>query len=150
MKKNGIVVVLGLIALLLVSASPASAQTKEDLKEIERAVLDYVEGIYEMKPEWIKRSVHPDLEKFGFARRSPDDDWRIIPMTYERLVEIAATYYADEGGAPADAPKKVEILDALNQTASAKLTADWGVDYFHLAKYDGKWKIVQVLWQSMN
>lgn len=54
------------------------------------------------------------------------------------------------GGAPADAPKKVEILDLLNQTASAKLTASWGVDYFHLAKYEGKWKIVHVLWQSLD
>ncbi len=49
---------------------------------------------------------------------------------------------------PKDAPKNVEVLDVLNQTASAKLTASWGIDYMHLAKYDGKWKIVQVLWQS--
>jgi hypothetical protein len=71
-------------------------------------------------------------------------------MTFEQLVQLAASYSEDEGGAPADAPKKVEILDALDQTASAKLTADWGVDYFHLAKYDGKWKIVHVLWQSLD
>ena len=38
----------------------------------------------------------------------------------------------------------------MNQTASAKLTAAWGVDYFHLAKYGGKWKIVHVLWQSLD
>jgi len=42
----------------------------------------------------------------------------------------------------------VTVLDALDQTASAKLVADWGVDYLHLARYDGRWKIVNVLWQS--
>ena len=136
--------------LLLAGATVASAQSVEDRAGVERAVLDYVEGVYEVKPELIERSIHPDLHKFGFARRSPSDEWRVIPMTYEQLVALAGEYYDEEGGAPADAPKKIEILDLLNQTASAKLTASWGVDYFHLAKYDGKWKIVHVLWQSVD
>ena len=139
-----------LAVFFLAGAMGVAAQTEDDRAEVERAVLDYVEGVYEVKPELIERSVHPDLKKFGFARRSPEDDWRVIPMTYERLVSLAENYYKEEGGAPADAPKKVEILDVLNQTASAKLTASWGVDYFHLAKYEGKWKIVHVLWQSLD
>lgn len=49
---------------------------------------------------------------------------------------------------PATAPKEIAILDVADQTASAKLTAWWGIDYLHLAKYDGKWMITQVLWQS--
>ena len=134
----------------LVFAATTFAGSADDRAEVERAVLDYVEGVYEMKPEYIERSVHPDLVKIGYARRSPGDDWRAIPMTYERLVWVAENYYKEDGGAPADAPKKVELLDVLNKTASAKLTADWGVDYFHLAKLDGKWKIVHVLWQSVD
>jgi hypothetical protein len=141
---------IAVFAGLFLIASVAAAQTAEDRAEVERAVLDYVEGIYQVKPELIERSVHPDLQKFGFARRSPDNDWRVIPMTYEQLVELAGTYYEEAGGAPPNAPKKIEILDMLNQTASAKLIASWGVDYFHLAKYDGKWKIVHVLWQSLD
>ncbi len=139
-----------LITALFQVASITVAQTAVDRSEVERAVLDYVEGVYEVKPELIERSVHPELKKFGFARRSPSDDWRVIPMTYEQLVGLAGSYYKEQGGAPADSPKKVEILDILNQTASAKLTASWGVDYFHLAKYSGKWKIVHVLWQSLD
>ncbi len=37
---------------------------------------------------------------------------------------------------------------AIDQTASVKLIAEWGIDYMHLAKYEGQWKIVNVLWQS--
>ncbi len=29
-----------------------------------------------------------------------------------------------------------------------KLSASWGVDYFHLARESGKWKIINVLWQG--
>jgi hypothetical protein len=32
--------------------------------------------------------------------------------------------------------------------ASVRTDADWGVDYMHLAKIDGEWKIVNVLWDK--
>jgi len=38
----------------------------------------------------------------------------------------------------------------LDQTAVVKLTADWGVDYMQFGKYDGRWLLVNVLWQSTN
>ena len=68
-------------------------------------------------------------------------------MTFERLVEIAKNYNK-EAKLSKDAPKEVAILDVLDQTASVKLVAEWGVDYMRLAKFDGKWMIVSVLWQS--
>jgi hypothetical protein len=36
----------------------------------------------------------------------------------------------------------------MDQTASAKLTAQWGIDYLLLARYDGRWMITHVLWQG--
>jgi len=68
-------------------------------------------------------------------------------MTFERLVEITKNYNK-EGKLPKDAPKEVAILGVLDQTASVKLVAEWGVDYMRVAKFDGKWMIVNVLWQS--
>ena len=32
--------------------------------------------------------------------------------------------------------------------ASVRTDADWGVDYIHLAKLDGDWKVVNVLWDG--
>jgi hypothetical protein len=40
------------------------------------------------------------------------------------------------------------VLEVLDQTAVAKVTASWGIDYMLLGKYDGAWKISQILWQS--
>ena len=40
------------------------------------------------------------------------------------------------------------LLDVLDQTAAAKVTAWWGTDYVLLAKQNGKWMITHVLWQS--
>ena len=122
--------------------------TKEaDRKAIHMAVLDYVEGVYNVQPERIERSVHPKLAKVGFYQ-DKEGAWKEVPMTFDRLVKLAATYNKD-GWIAADAPKEITILDMESRTASAKLIAQWGMDYFHLAKYDGVWKITNVIWQSL-
>lgn len=132
--------------LLLLAFGPVRAED-EDREAVERAVLDYVEAFYEMRPELLERSVHADLAKFGFWRRPGDEEYRGSPMSFEQAVTVAKTWNRD-GRAGDDAPKKVEVFDVLDQTAAAKLTALWGVDYMHLAKFEGEWKILQVLWQS--
>jgi len=120
----------------------------DDKTAVERAVLDYVEGIYEVKPELIERGVHKDLKKFGFWRPAEETEFKPgTAMTYEQLKDLAAKYNK-EGRIAADAPKKVEVLDVMDKIASAKLTAAWGTDMFHLVKEDGQWKILQVVWQS--
>ena len=129
-------------------AADAAPKADPERAAVERAVLDYAEAFYDVKPELLARSVHPDLDKRGWFRSSPEEPYSELPMTYEQLVELAKRFNK-EGRLPADAPKEVEVLDLLDQTASAKLVAAWGVDYLHLAKYDGVWRIRQVLWQSV-
>ena len=136
------------VLLVLGMTGLGQAANAEDEKGIKAAILDYVEGIYEVDPDRIRRSVHPDLEKFGFYRSSGDGEYQVMPMTFDQLVALAAEYNTD-GKIPEDAPKEIVLLDVQDQTAAAKLTADWGIDYFHLAKYDGRWMIVHVLWQSV-
>lgn len=137
-------------AMLLMLPAGAEAQSDADRKAVEEAVLDYVEGIYLVQPERIERSVHKDLRKLGYWREDSSSEYQLAPMTYQQLYDLAARWNAKGQVDPETAPKEIVILDVLDQTASAKLTAAWGVDYFQLGKYDGKWMIVNVLWQSMN
>jgi hypothetical protein len=139
---------LVLVTMSLLPFCSAQAQTDADREAVRQAALDYVEGVYNVEPSRIERSVHPKLAKLGFYRPPADDAYRPgSAMTFERLVEVAKNYNK-EGKLRKDAPKEVTILDLLDQTASVKLVAEWGVDYMHLAKFDGKWMIVNVLWQS--
>jgi hypothetical protein len=62
--------------------------------------------------------------------------------------DLAGRWNASGRVDPAAAPREVTVLDVLDQTASAKLVAEWGVDYLHLARHEGRWQIVHVLWQS--
>ena len=140
-------VIFMMIAFAVVWPVATSAQSNSEKEAVKQAVLDYVEGIYEVDHKRIERSVHPELAKRGFYVKKGDTAYTGTPMTFAQLVELAKTY--NKGGrVPKDAPKEVVIYDVLDQTASAKLTAVWGIDYMHLAKYDGKWMIVNILWQT--
>ena len=134
-------------ALVLACPAVSFAQTDADREAVRQAALDYVEGVYEVAPARIERSVHPDLVKRGFYIKKGETAYSFSPMTFAELVNLAKTYNK-AGRVPKDAPKEVTVLDVLDQTASVKLVAVWGVDYMHLAKYDGKWMIVNILWQS--
>jgi predicted ArsR family transcriptional regulator len=118
---------------------------EKEREAVERAVLDYVKGAYNNDPSLTRRSVHPRLAKLGFIQK--DGQYVEHPMTFDELVEIVKTYNQDSH-VPQDAPKKVTVYEVLDQTASAKLEAWWGIDYVHLARFDGKWMIVNVLWQT--
>ena len=134
-------------ALFFAFSTVAFAQTDADREAVRQAALDYVEGVYEVNPQRIERSVHPDLVKRGFYIKKGETNYSSSPMTFTELVNLSKTYNKS-GKLPKSAPKDVVVLDVLDQTASVKLTAVWGIDYMHLAKYDGKWMIINILWQS--
>ena len=139
--------ILTLAALVLLPSGAAAQGMEAEREAVRQAVLDYVEGIYEVNPARIERSVHPELAKRGFFVKKGESAYSSDVMTFQQLVDLAKTY--NKGGrVPKDAPKEVIVFDVSDQTASAKLTAVWGIDYIHLAKYDGKWKFVNVLWQT--
>ena len=135
--------------VLLLAASTLALNadaSRSDVAAVRAAVLDYVEGIYEVAPERIERSVHPELAKVGWGR-DREGNYTEYPMTQQQLVDLAARYNK-AGRVAEDAPKEVEIFEVLDKTATIKLTAEWGVDYMHLVKLDGRWMIRNVLWQS--
>lgn len=139
-----------LLSSLLLVAAPLAAQGQGDHRGVRNAVLDYVEGVYDVRPERIERSVHPTLLKQGMVRQGEHEPYRgPVLMNFTQLRDLAATWNKDNAVAdPATAPKVVEVLDVQDATAVAKLTAAWGTDYFLLAKLDGRWMIMQVLWQT--
>lgn len=141
MKK--IVLTLSVLALAFASYSQGS-----DKELVYAAIEDYVDGIYKVQPERIKKSVHPELVKKGYWKGKDKTEYAYDGiMTFDQLYKLAETWNV-KGWLAKDAPRKIEIYDVQDQTACGKLTAYWGTDYFQLAKVDGKWMIMNILWQG--
>lgn len=132
--------------LFLTCAVNAFAQTTDaDREAIKRAALNYAEGWYEGNAEKMESALSPDLAK-RIARTNDKGQSRLDQMSAMSLVQ------GTRGGFGKQTPKEeqqkdVTILDVLGGAATVKLEMrDW-VDYMHIAKLNGKWVIVNVLWE---
>ncbi|TMM28786.1 nuclear transport factor 2 family protein [Polaribacter aestuariivivens] len=158
MKNQNYFFLTTLFSILLFSSCTTQKEEKEiikkeynqeDFKGVENAILNYVEALYLVDSTKIIKSVDPKLRKIGFWYHPKEKAYRDnLEMTHEQLVRLAARWNSDSDQADENSPKKIEIFDVNSKTASAKLTAVWGIDLFHLAKVDNQWKIVNVIWQS--
>jgi hypothetical protein len=151
MPKLAVRIALGAALLLAPGWSgTASGQSSpaDQREQVRRAVLDYVEGFYEGDTTKLVRSIRPEVFKYGFWIPRDSARYHGERMPWSEFLAYANRVKANNRQAPATAPKQVEIYDVLDQTASAKLTASWGIDYLLLAKYDGRWMITHVLWQT--
>lgn len=126
----------------------AQSTAKSDQEAVRAASMDYIEALYQAQPDRIVRSVHPQLRKVGFYKKQGETNYTEAPMTYDQLLNLAGSWNKDGKRGVDKAPKDVAVYEVLDKTASAKVTAQWGIDYLHLAKYDGQWKIINILWQG--
>ena len=134
------------ILILLFSVSVVG---QDDKAAVKSALEDYVNALYEVKPELIERSVDTTLRKIGYWFDGKSGEYKDnLPMTYQQLHNLAGKWNKDGKQASADSPKKIEVWEVNDKTATGKLTAEWGIDLFHLAKVNGQWKIMNIIWQS--
>ena len=140
---------LGMAAMVALavttSAAPAAAQTPADSTAIVATALDYIDGFYTGDAARMERAVHPDLAKRIVADPAGPDS-KLQNMTADQLVQATAR---GSGGRIPDAAKKedVKILDIYNNMAAVRIDAGLWIDYLQLSRWNGQWKIVNVLWE---
>ncbi len=136
----------GLLLAALAVPAAARAQTAADSSAIRATALDYVEGWYEGDGERMARAVHPELVKRIVVSDSATKRSVIQNMGATALVNGARRGWGRE--TPAERRQKdVTILDIFGNAASVKaVMADW-IDYLQIARVDGRWVIVNVLWE---
>ena len=130
----------------IVVAVPARAQSAADSAAIRATTLDYVEGWYEGNPTRMSRALHPELVKRIVMTDTTTHKSVLQNMGASALINGARHGYGK--GTPKEQQQKdIAILDIFGNAASAKsVMADW-IDYLQLAKVDGRWVIVNVLWE---
>jgi hypothetical protein len=141
MKYNLFFVFLFLAAV----TTSAFGQTDADREAIKRTALNYAEGWYEGNADKMESALSPDLAK-RIVRTNPQGQSGLGQMTAMTLVQYTR---AGEGKKTLkeNQQKDVTIFDITGGAATVKCEMhDW-VDYMHLGKVNGKWLIVNVLWE---
>ncbi len=140
--------IIGTFFLFIFSVLNVAAQTAvsdADKEAIKATALDYIEGWYEGNPDRMERALHPDLAK-RIVRTDAQGRSSLGQMSAMSLVQGV------KRGGGKDTPKEkqqkdVTILDVFGNAASVKVVASDWVDYLHIARSNGRWVIVNVLWE---
>jgi hypothetical protein len=148
MSSRTLLVAMALLGAAVLSPTPLSAQSSADSTGVRRAALDYLEGFYEGDSTKHVRSVRPEVYKYGFWLPRDSTRYQGEQMPWAEFLSYTRHMRSRGTKAPATAPRDIQLLDVQDQTAAAKLTASWGTDYLLLGKFDGRWMVSSVLWQS--
>src|SRR5579862_6359842 len=134
-----------LLLIVACAATVAHAQPSPDTAGVRAAAMDYIEGWYTGDASRMERALHPEL-----AKRIVTTDEK---TGHSHLGQMSAMTLVDNtragGGKQTPIDRRREdfrLLDIDRDNAVVKIVAaDW-IDYLELARWNGQWKIVNVLW----
>jgi hypothetical protein len=126
------------------AVTPATAQ---DIQAITAVIRDYVEGWFTADAERMRRALHPELVKRSIWHDLQSDTWKVEHiLTAETMVG-----FTQKGGGSAhqkfEKAYEIEVLDVFRHIATVKASSYPYMDYLHLAKIDGRWWIVNCLYE---
>lgn len=120
--------------------------SKDDSTAIKNVALDYIDGYYSGNAERVEKAIHPDLNK-ATPRDLPQTGRTTMNYTtWSGLIEFtrAKTGFIDDTARHI----KVIILNIENEVSNVKAISSQYIDYLQIARLDGQWKIINVLFAS--
>ncbi len=129
---------------MMSAATPVFAQTSADSAAIRATALDYIQGYYEGNTERMERALHPSLAKRIVVERG--SEILVQNMTAEQLIDITRR----GGGTSMPVSERrsdVQITSLFGNAATVRIDATGWVDFLHVGKVDGRWVIINVLWE---
>ncbi len=132
---------------VLWTRNPQEGKAKDmsgEADAIQSAALDYIEGAYSGNAERMERALHPELHKVIPVRMPQTGKTRLDIMGAGMLIEGTR---ANMGLLPEEKRRiEVKILDSAEELAVVKVLSARYYDFLQLAKVEGQWKIINVLW----
>jgi hypothetical protein len=127
------------------SGDNAAMQAREtDEQSIRTVAAAYLESWLDGDGERMRGALHPDLAKRGLDYAADGRPSGVHHLTAEYMERSAA-----KGPRPQFARTyEITVLDIADSIASAKVVSQPFIDYLHLAKLDGSWSIVNVLYEE--
>lgn len=133
------------LAPLVVAARPATAQTALDSAAIRQTALDYIDGWYSGDADRMERALHTHLAK-RLVYIDQMGHSRLLDLTAEELIQSTR---AAVGKIPREQWRdSVTVLSVFGNDAVVRIDATTWVDFLEEIKWNGSWKIINVIWEN--
>jgi hypothetical protein len=137
--------VITLSTLVLIGLAPSlGAQTAADTAAIRATALDYIDGWYTNNASRMERALHPKLAKRMVWADSAGKS-HVMDLTALELIQGTRAHPPVPTG---ERRKDIQILSAFGNAAVVRIDASDWVDYVQAIKWNGTWKIINVVWEN--
>jgi hypothetical protein len=130
---------------LAATQRPALAQTAADSAAIRHTALDYIDGWYSGDAARMEGALHSHLAK-RLVYTDQHGQSRLVDLTAEELIQSTR---AGTGKIPREQWRdSVTVLSVFGNDAVVRIDATTWVDFLEEIKWNGSWKIVNVIWEN--
>src|SRR5438552_8720341 len=140
------IILLIIPVFLLNGIGLAQTTSPDESAAITKTALDYIEGWYAGDAARMERALHPEL-----AKRMSSSDPKTGRSQFNHMGAMTLVQHTRDGGGKKTPPdrqlKEIKILDRYNNAAVVKIVASDWIDYLEMGKFNGDWKIINVLWE---
>lgn len=138
---------LTLLLLLVLSVAAlawASNNTSNERAAVTAVAQNYMEAYYTADSGLMQETLHPDFHKRTL--QTVNGHTEISEDTVQSMVEGVRLGSGKEIPV-ADRVKSIEVLDVYRDAASVKVVTGRWIDYMHLSKLNGEWRVLDVVLQ---
>ena len=127
----------------MVSIADHIRALEDDVEAITAAALDYLEGYVSGDAVRHARAYHPEAIK---RRYTEDEDgiFSMINLSPQTMSDYAATQDSPDEADSAE----IFIDDVAHDIASVRIYSPRWVDFLHIVKARGEWRLLHVTWHS--
>ena len=116
--------------------------SQEDIDGVMRAALDYIDGYVTGDAERHTQAYHPECVKRRYDKNEKYDIAELVVLTPQMMTDYAAVTQIQERD-------REVIIDAISQDiASVRIYSERWVDFLHIVKARGDWKLFHVTWHD--
>ena len=120
--------------------------SREDIEGIQTAALDYVEAYVMGDEDRHARAYHPECLKRRLSTDEASGATEMITLSPQMMVDAAATGET----VIEDCEFEIFIDDVSQDIASMRVYSCAWVDFLHVAKARGEWRLLHVTWHRRS
>jgi hypothetical protein len=132
------------LVLSVVALAWSSASSSNEKSAVAAVAQNYMDAYYTVDSARMEKVLHPDFHKR--ALKTINGQTEISEDTVQSMVEGVRLGSGKEIPM-ADRIQQIEVLDVYRDAASVKVVTGRWIDYVHLLKLNGEWRVLDVMLQ---
>ena len=138
-------IVAFVLAALTLSALAGARNTSTDqTAAIKTVAQNYMDSYYTADVAGMQQTLHPEFHKRSL--RTVNGQLEITEDSVQSILE-GVRAGTGKNVPQSDRIQKIEVLDVYKNAASVKMVTGRWIDYLHLSKFNGEWRVLDVVLQ---